>query len=88
MAIWSMKDDEGHQFWVIGNEDQRPGYGGSTTMSNTSPKVRAIAKTDKCPTEMTDEHGYGDSAWRYTHDPHQTLIAGKSLIVHCKVKTE
>ena len=82
MAIWSMKDEEGHQFWVIGNDDQRPG---ATATMIASPKVRAIAKTDKCPHELTDEHGYGDSAWRYTHDPHQTLIAGKSLIVYCKL---
>jgi len=31
----------------------------------------------------TDANGVGDSLWRFTHEPHQTLIAGKSLIVTC-----
>ena len=84
MAIWSMKDEYGAQFWVIGNDDQRP-TDATSLVNNPNPKVRAIAKTMKCPHELTDEHGVGDSAWRFTHDPHQTLIAGKSLIVYCKL---
>ena len=78
-----MKNEHGEQYWVIGNQGEMP-TATDSLVSNPSPKVRAIAKMNKCPHEMTDEHGFGDSAWRYTHDPHQTLIAGKSLIVHCK----
>ena len=81
-----MKDDEGEQFWVIGNLDQMP-QDAASLVTNPSPKVRAIAKTMKCPHELTDEMGFGDSAWRFTHDPHQTLIAGKSMIVWCKAPT-
>ena len=79
MAMWSMKDNEGTEFWVIGNLDQMP----TTANSNMTPKIRAIAKTSECPHRLTDGNGVGDSLWRFTHEPHQTLIAGKSLIVTC-----
>jgi len=79
MAMWSMKDNEGTEFWVIGNQDQMP----TTATSNVTPKIRAIAKTSECPNRLTDALGDGNSLWRFTHEPHQTLIAGKSLIVTC-----
>ena len=80
MAMWSMKDNEGTEFWVIGNLDQMP----TTANSNMTPKIRAIAKTSKCPHALTNDQGEGDSLWRFTHEPHRTLIAGKSMIVSCK----
>ena len=74
-----MKNHKDEHFWVIGNKDQMP-----TVSSNPEPKILAIAKTMKCPHELTDEHGNGDNQWRFTNGPHKTLIAGKSLIVFCK----
>ena len=78
-----MKNDNGEQFWVIGNKDQMPTVS-SDFVNNPEPKILAIAKTMKCPHELTDEHGNGDNQWRFTNGPHKTLIAGKSLIVFCK----
>ena len=83
MAIWSMKNEHGEQYWVIGNQDEMP-VNANSLVTNPSPKVRAIGKTEMCPHELTDMNGLGDSVWRFTHDPHMTLIAGKSLIVYCK----
>ena len=80
IAIWSMKDNEGTEFWVVGNQDQMP----TTATSNMTPKIRAIAKTSKCPHALTNDQGEGDSLWRFTHEPHRTLIAGKSMIISCK----
>ena len=64
-------------------EDQMPTVS-SDFVNNPEPKILAIAKTMKCPHELTDEHGNGDNQWRFTNGPHKTLIAGKSLIVFCK----